>query len=112
MPFVTAAAALLIISIIVALVAAHGARVLIAISVTDLLFGPATFVWSVVSFARSFEGVAHVTPADKAVVLSAGISEAMNDLALGALTTIPVAIAGGLLLYKGLDRKRATSRSS
>jgi len=36
-----------------------------------------------------FDAVAHVNPADKATVLSAGISEAMNCTAFGLLTAIP-----------------------
>jgi hypothetical protein len=36
-----------------------------------------------------FEAVAHVNPADKATILSAGISEAMNCTAFGLIVAIP-----------------------
>jgi len=36
-----------------------------------------------------FEAVAHVNPADKATILSAGISESMNCTAFGLITAIP-----------------------
>jgi biopolymer transport protein ExbB/TolQ len=39
-----------------------------------------------------FEAVAHVNPADKATILSAGISEAMNCTAFGLITAIPALI--------------------
>ncbi len=45
-----------------------------------------------------FEAVAHVNPADKATVLSAGISEAMNCTAFGLLTAIPCLVAFSLLM--------------
>jgi biopolymer transport protein ExbB len=44
-----------------------------------------------------FEAVAHVNPADKATILSAGISEAMNCTAFGLLTAIPSLIAFSIL---------------
>lgn len=43
-----------------------------------------------------FEAVAHVNPADKATILSAGISEAMNCTAFGLITAIPALIAFSL----------------
>jgi biopolymer transport protein ExbB/TolQ len=43
-----------------------------------------------------FEAVAHVNPADKATILSAGISEAMNCTAFGLITAIPSLIAFSL----------------
>ncbi len=45
-----------------------------------------------------FEAVAHVNPADKATVLSAGISEAMNCTAFGLLTAIPSLIMFSILM--------------
>lgn len=45
-----------------------------------------------------FEAVAHVNPADKATILSAGISEAMNCTAFGLITAIPALIAFSLLM--------------
>ena len=45
-----------------------------------------------------FEAVAHVNPADKATILSAGISEAMNCTAFGLLTAIPCLIGFSLLM--------------
>ena len=39
-----------------------------------------------------FEAVAHVNPADKATILSAGISESMNCTAFGLITAIPALI--------------------
>ncbi|MFN7132511.1 MAG: MotA/TolQ/ExbB proton channel family protein, partial [Myxococcales bacterium] len=47
---------------------------------------------------QCFEAVAHVNPADKATILSAGISEAMNCTAFGLLTAIPALIAFSLLM--------------
>ena len=45
-----------------------------------------------------FEAVAHVNPADKATILSNGISEAMNCTAFGLLTAIPGLVAFSLLM--------------
>jgi len=45
-----------------------------------------------------FEAVAHVNPADKATILSNGISEAMNCTAFGLLTAIPSLIAFSILM--------------
>lgn len=45
-----------------------------------------------------FEAVAHVNPADKATILSAGISEAMNCTAFGLLVAIPCLVAFSLLM--------------
>jgi biopolymer transport protein ExbB/TolQ len=39
-----------------------------------------------------FEAVAHVNPADKATILSAGISESMNCTAFGLITAIPALV--------------------
>jgi biopolymer transport protein ExbB/TolQ len=47
---------------------------------------------------QCFEAVAHVNPADKATILSNGISEAMNCTAFGLLTAIPALIAFSLLM--------------
>mgnify|MGYP001004195255 CR=1 FL=1 len=44
-----------------------------------------------------FEAVAHVNPADKATILAAGISEAMNCTAFGLLTAIPSLVAFSIL---------------
>ena len=44
-----------------------------------------------------FQAVAHVSPADKGTILSAGISEAMNCTAFGLGTAIPALIAFSLL---------------
>ncbi|MDR0964942.1 MAG: MotA/TolQ/ExbB proton channel family protein, partial [Myxococcales bacterium] len=44
-----------------------------------------------------FRAVAHVSPADKGTILSAGISEAMNCTAFGLGTAIPALIAFSLL---------------
>jgi biopolymer transport protein ExbB/TolQ len=43
-----------------------------------------------------FEAVAHVNPADKATILSAGISESMNCTAFGLITAIPALVAFSL----------------
>ena len=45
-----------------------------------------------------FEAVANVNPADKATVLSNGISEAMNCTMFGLITAIPALIAFSLLM--------------
>jgi biopolymer transport protein ExbB len=44
-----------------------------------------------------FEAVAHVNPADKATILAAGISEAMNCTGFGLLTAIPALVAFSVL---------------
>jgi biopolymer transport protein ExbB len=47
---------------------------------------------------RCFEAVANVNPADKATILAAGISEAMNCTGFGLLTAIPALIAFSVLM--------------
>ena len=47
---------------------------------------------------RCFEAVANVNPADKATILAAGISEAMNCTGFGLLTAIPSLIAFSILM--------------
>ena len=47
---------------------------------------------------RCFEAVATVNPADKATILAAGISEAMNCTGFGLLTAIPSLIAFSVLM--------------
>lgn len=44
-----------------------------------------------------FAAVAHVNPADKATILSAGISEAMNCTAFGLIVAIPALVAFSIL---------------
>ncbi len=46
---------------------------------------------------RCFEAVSTVNPADKATILAAGISEAMNCTGFGLLTAIPALIAFSVL---------------
>ena len=46
---------------------------------------------------QCFEAVAHVNPADKATILSQGISEAMNCTFFGLLTAIPALIMFSVL---------------
>jgi len=45
-----------------------------------------------------FEAVANVNPADKAAILSTGISEAMNCTGFGLLTAIPALVAFSILM--------------
>ncbi len=45
-----------------------------------------------------FEAVAFVSPADKATILSAGISEAMNCTGFGLLTAIPALVAFSVMM--------------
>ncbi len=45
-----------------------------------------------------FEAVANVNPADKATILAAGISEAMNCTGFGLLTAIPALVAFSILM--------------
>jgi len=45
-----------------------------------------------------FEAVANVNPADKATILAAGISEAMNCTAFGLITAIPALVAFSILM--------------
>jgi len=47
---------------------------------------------------QCFEAVAHVNPADKATILSNGISEAMNCTAFGLLTAIPALVLFSILM--------------
>jgi biopolymer transport protein ExbB len=47
---------------------------------------------------RCFEAVANVNPADKATILAAGISEAMNCTGFGLLTAIPALVAFSVLM--------------
>ena len=47
---------------------------------------------------QCFEAVAHVNPADKATILSDGISEAMNCTFFGLLTAIPALITFSVLM--------------
>lgn len=46
---------------------------------------------------RCFEAVANVNPADKATILAAGISEAMNCTGFGLITAIPALVAFSVL---------------
>jgi biopolymer transport protein ExbB len=46
----------------------------------------------------SFEAVAHVSPADKATILAASISEAMNCTLFGLLVAIPCLVAFSVLM--------------
>lgn len=51
---------------------------------------------TVLGLITCFEAVAHVNPADKATILSAGISESMNCTAFGLVTAIPALVAFSL----------------
>src|SRR5713101_8537113 len=53
---------------------------------------------TVAGLIRCFEAVATVNPADKATILAAGISEAMNCTGFGLLTAIPALIAFSVLV--------------
>jgi biopolymer transport protein ExbB len=53
---------------------------------------------TVIGLIQCFEAVAHVNPAEKATILSEGISEAMNCTAFGLLTAIPSLIAFSILM--------------
>jgi len=59
-----------------------------------MLFG---LLGTVSGLIRCFEAVANVNPADKATILAAGISEAMNCTAFGLLTAIPSLILFSVL---------------
>lgn len=48
---------------------------------------------TIVGMIHSFAAVANASPADRAVMLSRGISEAMNCTAFGLLTAIPALVA-------------------
>ena len=52
---------------------------------------------TVLGLITCFEAVANVNPADKATILSNGISEAMNCTAFGLVTAIPALIAFSIL---------------
>jgi hypothetical protein len=51
-----------------------------------------------------FEAVKNVEPADKATVLAAGISEAMNSLAFGLLLAVPTTVLGVLAVLSSSRR--------
>lgn len=53
---------------------------------------------TVMGLIKCFEAVAHVSAADKATILSEGISEAMNCTAFGLLTAIPALVAFSILM--------------
>jgi biopolymer transport protein ExbB/TolQ len=53
---------------------------------------------TVIGLIQCFEAVAHVNPAEKATILSEGISEAMNCTAFGLITAIPSLIAFSILM--------------
>ena len=71
---------------------------------------------------QCFEAVAHVNPADKATILSQGISEAMNCTFFGLLVAIPngnviycvlgLAIFGGFTIFDFNRLRRAQMASS
>jgi len=52
---------------------------------------------TITGMIRSFAAVAQANPADKAALLSAGISEAMNCTAYGLITAIPALVAYAIL---------------
>lgn len=52
---------------------------------------------TITGMIRSFAAVAQANPADKAALLSAGISEAMNCTAYGLITAIPALVAYAVL---------------
>jgi biopolymer transport protein ExbB len=53
---------------------------------------------TVLGLISCFEAVANVNPADKATILAAGISEAMNCTGFGLLTAIPALVAFSVLM--------------
>jgi biopolymer transport protein ExbB/TolQ len=53
---------------------------------------------TVLGLIECFEAVATVNPADKATILSRGISEAMNCTAFGLVTAIPALVAFSILM--------------
>ena len=53
---------------------------------------------TVTGLIRCFEAVATVNPADKATILAAGISEAMNCTAFGLLSAIPALVCFSVLM--------------
>lgn len=59
-----------------------------------MLFG---LLGTVSGLIQCFEAVANVNPADKATILAAGISEAMNCTAFGLVTAIPALVAFSIL---------------
>lgn len=52
---------------------------------------------TITGMIRSFAAVSQANPADKAALLSAGISEAMNCTAYGLITAIPALVAYAIL---------------
>ena len=65
--------------------------------------GPALgFASTVVQLVIGFETVSHVNPADKATILSNGISEAMNSFAFSLIFIVPI----GACFVAGIVRMR------
>lgn len=52
---------------------------------------------TITGMIKSFAAVANANPADKAALLAAGISEAMNATAFGLITAIPALLAFAIL---------------
>jgi len=52
---------------------------------------------TIIGMIQCFAGVANADPAQKAIILSKGISEAMNCTAFGLMTAIPALLMYGLL---------------
>ena len=67
------------------------------------------FVSTVVQLVISFESVAHVNPADKATILSNGISEGMNSFAFSLLFILPT---GACFIVGILRMRRAPLKPS
>ena len=65
-------------------------------------------VGAVVGFAAAFKGVGHVAPADKATILAASISEAVNAGALSCFP-LPVLWLGALSFFALRARLRRGS---
>jgi len=102
---VAAFAAVLLGTIVASAAARRSWRVPFVLGLVDLLFIPAGFALTLVDLVGAFQAVAAVNPADRATILSAGISEAMNCLAAGAIVGIPGFALGGALLYVAFSRR-------
>src|SRR5580700_10702543 len=59
----------------------------------------------VISLARAFETIASVSPSDKATILAAGISEAINASAFGLVFEIPL-LVGAYFLDRWLRNRQ------
>ena len=97
--------AVLLTGILASVIARRSWRIPLAFALADCVLMPSGLAYTIVQLVRAFQAVAVVNPADKATLLSAGISEAMNGTAVGAMLGIPGLAVGGALLFVAFSRR-------